>query len=289
MDTPQTLDSLPRRKAPSGRPYLMVIGGTRVGELHALTRERTVVGRSPEAQIRLRDDGISRAHAEILLDGGRLRVRDLGSTNGTFLNGARTDARELSDGDKLSIGEATLMLFTHNDGLEAGYQRGRFLAAVSDPVTSALKRDVFVERLAQEVSFARRHGAPLAVVAWELDGIAALEARLGPAGARQGLAAAARAARGALLDGDVVGLLAPGRFAVACRETDEHAAQDRAARLRAAVAAATFDAGRPEAPLTASVGVVECREGNEKTTPAAAEALLRDAEAALAAALRARP
>jgi diguanylate cyclase (GGDEF)-like protein len=262
----------------------MVIGGARVGELHELTRERTVVGRSPDAQIRLGSDGVSRAHAEILLDGGRVRVRDLGSTNGTFLNGERAEARELRDGDKLSIGEVTLMLFTHHDGLEAGYQRGRFLAAVSDPATSALKRDVFAERLAQEVSYARRHGAPLAVVAWELDGFAALEARLGPAGARQGLAAIASAARDVLFDGDLVGVLGPGRFAVACRETDGRAARERAARLRAAVAAATFDAGAPHAPLTASTGVAECREGSDRPAAAAAETLLREAQAALAAA-----
>jgi diguanylate cyclase (GGDEF)-like protein len=280
MDTTHTRESSQRQDAAPGRPYLMVIGGSRVGEIHPLERERTIVGRSPEAQIRLRDDGISRAHVELLVDGGRVRVRDLGSTNGTFLNGERADARELHDGDKLSIGEATLMLFTHREGLEAPYQRGRFLAAVRDPATAALKRDVFLERLAQEVSYARRHGAPLVVLAVELDGFAALEALIGPAGARQDLAAAAKAVRGVLADDDVLGVLAPGRFAVACRETDARAAAERAARLRDAVAAWAREAG---ARLTASVGGAFCRAGTDKTA-AAAEALLREAEALLGAA-----
>jgi diguanylate cyclase (GGDEF)-like protein len=261
----------------------MVIGGARVGELHTLTHERMVVGRSPEAQIRLRDEGISRAHAEIRVEDGRVHVRDLGSRNGTFLNGERADARELRDGDKLTLGEATLLLFTHRDGLEADYQRGRFLTAVRDPATAALKRDVFLERLAQEVSFARRHGAPLALMAWELDGFASLAARLGPEATRRSLTAVARAARAVLADDDVLGVLEPGRFAVACRETDERAARERAARLRAAVAGTTFDAGAPHPPLTASVGVAPCGAGEERTSEAAS-ALLREATGALGAA-----
>ena len=283
MDTTNTRVSSARQNAAAPRPYLMVIGGARVGELHTLTRERTVVGRSPEAEIRLGDTGISRAHAELVVEEGRVLVRDLGSTNGTFLNGVRADARELRDGDKLSIGEATLLLFTHQDGLESSYQRGRFLAAVRDPATTALKREVFVERLAQEVSFSRRHAAPLSVLAWEVDRFGALAQRLGQKGTRQCLAAVTRAARAVLHDDDLVGALGPGQFAVACRETDGPAARDRATRLRTGVATATFDGGAPHAPLTASVGVAVCGPGTEKIATAA-EALLRDASAALGAA-----
>jgi diguanylate cyclase (GGDEF)-like protein len=280
MDTTHNAGLSARQRVAAPRPYLIVIGGARVGELHTLTRERTVVGRSPEAQIRLRDTGISRAHAELLVAGGRVSVRDLGSTNGTFLNGERADARELRDGDKLTIGEATLLLFTHPDGLEATYQRGRFLAAVRDPATTALKGEVFVERLAQEVSFSRRHASPLAVLAWELDAFAALEARLGASETRQALAAASRAARAVLAEDDLLGVLGSGRFAVACRETDVRAAGERAARLRAAVAAATFDGGGAYAPVTASVGVAAFNAGAPKTTDAAL-ALLREATDAL--------
>ena len=283
METTDTRTSSERQDAAAPRPYLMVIGGARVGELHTLTRERTLVGRSPEAQIRLRDEGISRAHVEIIVEGGRVRVRDLGSRNGTFLNGERADARELRDGDKLSVGEATLLLFTCQDGLEPAYQRGRFLTAVRDPETAAWKREVFVERLAQEVSFARRHGAPLTLFVWELDGFAALAARLGPEGTRRALGAVARAARGVLADEDVLGALEPGRFAVAFRETDRAAAADRAARLRAAVAATTFDGGAPHAPLTASVGVASSGPGKDRP-PEAAAAMMRDATTALGAA-----
>ena len=116
------VSSTPRPKADTAKPYLMVIAGGRVGELHTLTRERTIVGRSPEAHLRLDDEGISREHVELSVEpaaqGGRVTFRDLGSTNGTYLNGVRAEAREVRDGDKLPVGAATLLLFTHSDGLE---------------------------------------------------------------------------------------------------------------------------------------------------------------------------
>jgi hypothetical protein len=59
------------------------IGGVR----HPLTRSRTIIGRGSEADITLDDSGTSRKHIEILWDGERAQLSDLGSTNGTLLNG----------------------------------------------------------------------------------------------------------------------------------------------------------------------------------------------------------
>jgi two-component system, cell cycle response regulator len=281
MENTNTQVPAPSREART--PYLMVIGGARIGELHKLTNERTVVGRGPEAQIRLADTGISREHAELVVAGGRVSVRDLGSTNGTFLNGIRADARELHDGDKVSFGEATLLVFTHADGMERDYQRERFRAAVRDPATRALKREVFVERLEQEVSYSRRHAAPLALLLWELDGWEAREARLGPEGARACLVVVARAARAALRDDDLEAALGPGKFGVACRETTLAETRGRAERLRTAVAQATLEGSPAAAGLTASVGIALCAPGSDKTAAAAAT-LLRTTDVALSAA-----
>jgi two-component system, cell cycle response regulator len=84
--------------------------------LHKVSKSRTVVGRSPDADIRIVDDGISREHVEILLDGESVSIRDLGSTNGTYRNGARVNAGEVTDGDKISLGSTTILKFTYQDG-----------------------------------------------------------------------------------------------------------------------------------------------------------------------------
>jgi two-component system, cell cycle response regulator len=293
MDILQTQEvtAVPRaRAAAEPRPYLMVIAGQQVGELHKLTGSRTVIGRGSSATLRLGDDGISREHAELVVeaDAGRVTVRDLGSTNGTFVNGARADGRALRDGDKLSIGGATLLVFTHQDGLERDSLRSLTRAAGRDPSTTALKREVFLERLGEEISFARRHGAPLMVLAWELDGFESLETSLGPVPAKALLAAAARAASGALIDDDLLALVASSRFAVACRETTPRQAATRVSRFRATIAAvphtdqafASVARDASKLRLTVSVGGAAVGPGEDRGGEAAT-ILLAAAVAAL--------
>lgn len=67
---------------------------------------RAVVGRSADADVALADDSVSRRHACIEYDRGAFWVRDLGSTNGTYLNGESVKQAELEDGDLLRFGLA---------------------------------------------------------------------------------------------------------------------------------------------------------------------------------------
>jgi hypothetical protein len=69
----------------------------------------TVVGRGAEAGKRLDDPGVSRRHAQIQVTGGDVEIRDLGSTNGTLVNGRAIDARLLHRGDRVEIGSTVLV------------------------------------------------------------------------------------------------------------------------------------------------------------------------------------
>lgn len=66
------------------------------------------IGRSEEGEIVLVDPSVSRAHAVVEIDRGGAFVRDLGSTNGTFLNGRRIKAESLRDGDELRFGNTRM-------------------------------------------------------------------------------------------------------------------------------------------------------------------------------------
>src|SRR5215510_1282764 len=101
----------PRTSGPSA--YLVVISGPSFGEMYKLKGERSTLGRGERADIRVLDDGVSREHAAIERDGGKMVLVDNGSTNGTFCNGARVDRHELADGDKISIGATTILRFTY--------------------------------------------------------------------------------------------------------------------------------------------------------------------------------
>jgi len=91
-----------------GTPFLVVPaeGGERRVELEA---ELTRIGRSSEADVRLADTGVSRLHAELRLLGKEVVLVDLGSTNGTTLNGKRVQEGRLRDGDRIGIGSNSLV------------------------------------------------------------------------------------------------------------------------------------------------------------------------------------
>src|SRR4051795_5375260 len=90
-------------------------GGSGAGSLVLPTGERVVlgeqiisVGRMPESNIVLADPNVSRNHAEIRPQGNGFVVIDLGSTNGTRINGVRVSEQELTDGDEIAFGNTRM-------------------------------------------------------------------------------------------------------------------------------------------------------------------------------------
>ncbi|MFJ4172558.1 FhaA domain-containing protein [Microbacterium sp. NPDC089696] len=79
------------------------------GRRHPLTRARTVIGRGTDADITIADAGSSRKHVEILWDGERAMMRDLGSTNGTKVDGAKVREAGLPTDTTLTIGRTDLV------------------------------------------------------------------------------------------------------------------------------------------------------------------------------------
>ena len=91
----------------TARPRLVIPGSPE--RIVLLTRQVTVIGRGADADLRLPDTGVSRAHAELRVsDDGGVRLVDLGSTNGTTVNGQRVRESVLTDGDRLEIGATRL-------------------------------------------------------------------------------------------------------------------------------------------------------------------------------------
>ena len=78
------------------------------GQVVALTNEPATIGRVPESTVILTDPNASRQHAELHLDGDSYELVDLGSTNGSKVNGERVQRQLLRDGDVLTFGTITL-------------------------------------------------------------------------------------------------------------------------------------------------------------------------------------
>ena len=96
------------RTHPAQRPWFDVDG-----DHYPLLAAITILGRDNTADVILDDPGISRQHTEVRVtsDGPHLitNIRDLGSTNGTFVNGERITSQRLSDGDRVNVGRTVLI------------------------------------------------------------------------------------------------------------------------------------------------------------------------------------
>jgi len=90
-------------------PALEVVTLTLGWHAHPITSRSFVIGRSRECDLRVTDGNASRRHAEIVREGDTFVLVDLGSTNGTELNGRRISREELTDSDRITIGATDLV------------------------------------------------------------------------------------------------------------------------------------------------------------------------------------
>ena len=87
-----------------------VVSGPGAGAGFTIDRERVIVGRGPGVDRAFDDPAMSRQHAAIEFSGSGFRLRDLGSTNGTLLNGTAVQSVELRHGDRFEIGGRRFLL-----------------------------------------------------------------------------------------------------------------------------------------------------------------------------------
>ena len=94
------------RQGPGGLPSAALVLGD--GTRFPVGEDPVHIGRSPESELKLSDSTVSRRHAEIVRDGDVWVLRDLGSSNGTKVNGAPVVEHVLHDGDEIRVGSAKL-------------------------------------------------------------------------------------------------------------------------------------------------------------------------------------
>ncbi len=90
------------------------------GRRYQLNNKRTVLGRGTNCDIVLDDPGVSRHHAEISVEGGSASIRDLGSTNGVYVDGEKVTAARLTHGSTITMGRTRILFSNHNAEAETG-------------------------------------------------------------------------------------------------------------------------------------------------------------------------
>ncbi|BDG10180.1 GGDEF domain-containing protein [Anaeromyxobacter paludicola] len=254
--TDQTFTASPLGAAhPEKRPYLIVLSGPHFGEIHALEPGRELtIGRRDGADIRIRDEGVSRLHASIHVEGGSAQLRDLGSQNGTYVEGARVGQLRLADGARIHLGVSTVLKLAFADEVEAEYQRKLARGAMHEPLTGLYNRRHFADRLAAELASAQRHQRALALLIADIDHFKRVNDRFGHLAGDEVLKMVAYVLQGAVRKEDVLARYGGEEFVILARETGPTGARALAERVRKAVERSRCGWQEHELGVTVSVG-----------------------------------
>lgn len=255
--------------------------GEPIGELIPIPLGGLKMGRAPDNGLCLPEPEVSRVHAQIHLvlqdDNVAVHVEDLGSTNGTFLNGRRLQARtQVQDGDVVRAGSHAFKV-KRLDEMERIYHQAVLNQTTVDPLTGVSNRATVLNHLEKHVDLAKRHRRPLSLILTDLDHFKRVNDTWGHAAGDAVLQAFGIQLLGRLRGSDPVGRIGGEEFLVVLPETSGREAHRVAEDLRAAMAEDPVSLpGAGAVKVTCSLGVAELRE-----LDANAGALLARADAAL--------
>lgn len=251
---------------------LVVIAGAQLGARIDLHDVPLVVGRASGSDFRIDHPSVSRRHCKIWHENGRFLVRDLGSTNHTFVNDHPVAQMALRDGDQVRVGE-TVFKFVLTGSLEERYHQVLYELATVDSLTGLLNRRKFRELLEQAVQQALNLRQPLSLAILDLDRFKSINDGLGHNAGDEVLRSVCATLRNSFRAGETGGRLGGEEFAILLPDTSLDAAVHRAEGLRQILSSARYWIEEREIAVTASIGVAAL---GEKINTAAA--LMRHAD-----------
>lgn len=253
----------PDDHAPSQSDWALVAyAGVSLGRIFPLRVGTMLLGRSPEADIALLDAEVSRHHSRVHwtnMDDGSvtLSVEDLGSTNGTLLNGKRIQGTAIiRAGDRLTVGGHVLKVVAL-DHLERAFHETLLDQSTKDSLTGLANRSATLSELKTRFELAMRHHRPLSVIMVDLDHFKKINDTLGHGAGDFVLRSFGERVLARLRGADLAGRIGGEEFLLVLSETDTEGALHLAERIRSAMADSPHLL--PNGPLeaTCSVGVAE--------------------------------
>jgi two-component system, cell cycle response regulator len=262
------------------RPCLIMIAGPLLGEIFPIESE-LLIGRDPEAQLRLaEDESLSRQHAKVKPLAEGALITDLGSANGTYVDGQKINECVLKEGAKIRVGQTVVLKFARYDSIEEAAQRQLLEAALRDGLTHTFNRRYFTQRLAAEMRFAERHAQGVSLVMLDIDHFKDINDTHGHPMGDQILRRLGELLHETLRAEDVLARYGGEEFAVLARGTTKENAVHLAERLCRLVAGAHFGPKDKPIKVTLSAGVATYPFTGEKPADISSH-LIELADAAL--------
>ena len=240
-------------------PTLRVVAGRDMLRFVTLQdQDEIIIGRDENGGLVLSDASVSRRHARIVCEpGGAVIVEDLGSTNGTAVNGVPVERTELRPGDHLEVGTVSLRLdllsvdeITHLGGVLA-----RLEANNRDPLTGLLTRTWLDDELPSLLEYADDQRKPYACLFADVDSFKSINDRFGHGTGDDVLVGIARLVLVGVRESDACVRYGGEELVLFIQDSNEDTAFEVADRIRRAIEAHDWTRTDPNLRVTTSFGV----------------------------------
>ena len=243
---------------------VVVIYGHDLGKKYNLDTPSLIIGRSSKCDIHIDQESVSRNHAKIVNSGKRLLIRDLGSTNGTYVNDQPVEEWILRDGDLIKIGR-TILKFLSGGNIEHSYHEEIYRLTTVDGLTQIFNKRYFMETLEREISRALRYQRCLSLIMFDLDKFKNVNDTYGHLAGDYVLKRLAEVIKSRIRREDVLARYGGEEFTIILPEIDAAHALVFADKIRRLVERSKFTFENIDVPVTISIGVSTVGNGLERT------------------------
>lgn len=266
-------------EAKATAPVLVVISGKPLGKSFFLTKDSIVLGRDLSADISIGETSISRKHTEFLISNKEIIVKDLGSTNGTYVNDNKVETNSthpLQDGDLVRCGN-TILKFLKEGKIENVFQQKIYDMAHTDDLTGAHNKKSILEILKDEFSRSQIRVVPLTLIMFDLDHFKQINDKHGHMAGDYVLKETCSLIKNKMIrQKDALGRYGGEEFALVLRETPLQIAVDVAERIRSTIEKHNYQFDGTQIHVTISLGI-----STMDSTTKSSEDLLATADKAL--------
>lgn len=243
----------------SGAACLIVCASVdplQVGRRYALSETALTIGRSPDSNIVVESETVSRAHARVERRGRAFVLVDCGSVNGTYLGDEPVSEEALRSGALIKIGPCILKYLAAGD-IEGAYHEEIYRLTITDGLTGIANRRAFEETITAEFRRALRYARPLSLAMLDLDHFKMVNDMYGHMAGDHVLKMLAAVVRGRIRAEDTLARYGGEEFALLLPETPRAMAAQLAEKIRAAVANTQFIFEDRVIPVTVSMGIAD--------------------------------
>ncbi|MFK7769183.1 MAG: diguanylate cyclase [Mariniblastus sp.] len=226
--------------------------------------ETVVLGRDQSSSCVLADNSVSRRHAEVSPTQDGYCIRDLGSTNGTLVNGEQIEQRDLNSGDTIQVG-SFLFRFLTAGSVESKYHETVYTALTRDALTGTMNRRYMIESLNREITRSKRSGDTVAVAMLDIDHFKSVNDTHGHLVGDEVLSEFGQRITNVDRADDMLARFGGEEFCLVLSATEKAEAEAVLERCRKSIADKRFATAAGEIPITASFGFVCVKPSDEMT------------------------